>query len=100
MAEATKKVERRVIEDVTIELKLNEDEARTLVAILANVTGTRTNSPRLHASNVLEAFRRAGVPHPGHTQALSWRELPAADLSDPSGLICGALKFRDYPEGA
>lgn len=96
MADATKKIQRRVIEDVTVELTLSEDEARTLVAVLSRVTGTRTNSPRLHASNVLEAFRRAGIHHPEHAQALTWREIRPVDLTDPAGLIDGKITFRDY----
>lgn len=99
MAVAEKRVERKVIEDVTVRLTLSEDEARTLVAVLSRVTGTRSNSPRLHVSNVLEALRRAGYRHPEHAAALSWKEIPAVDLTDPGNLIDGKVSFRDYPAG-
>jgi hypothetical protein len=104
MAVAEKRVERRVIEDVTVVLKLSEDEARTLMAVLSRVGGMRSSSPRGHASNMLDALRQAGYRHPEHTAQLEWRGATYVrgdgDPADPGNLIEGKLNFRDYPEGA
>jgi hypothetical protein len=44
----------RPIESLT--LTLNEQEAKTLVAILSRIGGCPDNSPRKHAANILEAI--------------------------------------------
>jgi hypothetical protein len=46
----------RPIESLT--LTLNEQEAKTLVAILSRIGGCPDNSPRKHAANILEAIMR------------------------------------------
>lgn len=99
MATAEKRVERRVIEDVTVTLSLSEEEARTLAAVLARVTGSRNGSPREHVAAILDALRRAGVMHPAQSGALTWREISPVDLREPGGLIEGKLNFHDYPAG-
>jgi hypothetical protein len=99
MAVAEKRVERRVIEDVTVTLKLSEDEARTLVAVLMLTAGSRKTSPREHVVNILDALRRAGATRPDpFGGALATNK--AFERADPSNLAEGMVRFRDYPEGA
>ena len=46
----------RPIESLT--LTINEQEVKTLVAILNSIGGCPDNSPRKHAANILEAIMR------------------------------------------
>jgi hypothetical protein len=94
MAQAEKKVERQVIETVTVTLKLSEDEARTLAAVLSRTAGSRKTSPREHAVSILDALRRAGM-FPEFEFA---PRMPS--LTGPDTLAEGQVRFRDYPEGA
>lgn len=56
MATATKKYT-----SVEYTLKLNDDEARTLVAILALVGGSSSQTPRAHSDSILSALQNQGV---------------------------------------
>jgi hypothetical protein len=95
MAEAQRQVERRVVEDVTIVLKLSEDEARTLAAVLSSVEGNRSNSPREHAVAVLNALREAQVLRRlGSPFEVATVSLPP---DHPAMLISGMVSFAAYP---
>lgn len=99
MAVAEKRVERRVIEDVTILLKLSEDEARALHAVLMLTGGSRKTSPREHIVSIMDALRKAGAVRYGSPfDSAVTRQLDPRN--DPSNLAEGMVKFRDYPEGA
>jgi hypothetical protein len=106
MAQAVKRVERRVVEDVTVELKLSEVEARTLHAVLMLTSGNRKTSPREHVVSILDALRRSGAVVPNPFNRISSVD-PVTGLAtikdpwtDPSGLAEGTVRFRDYPEGS
>jgi hypothetical protein len=96
MAVAQRHVERRVIEDVTVILKLSEDEARTLAAVLALVNGDRRKSPREHAVSILNALREARVLR-GLGSPFEMA-LTDAVADHPATLASGAINFRTYPE--
>jgi hypothetical protein len=96
MAVAEKRVERRVIEDVTILLKLSEDEARTLAAVLALVNGDRRKSPREHAVAILNALREARVLR-GLGSPFEMG-LTRDEPDHPATLASGAINFRTYSE--
>lgn len=99
MASAEKRVERRVIEDVTISLKLTADEAETLIAVLALTAGDRKESPREHVVSILDAFRRTGMHSAAPLDPTAWR-LANGNSKHPSHLAEGVVRFRDYPAGA
>jgi hypothetical protein len=97
MAVAEKRVERRVIEDVTVRLTLSEDEAKTLAAVLALVSGDRRKSPREHVVAMINALREARVLR----STGSPFELPlgmAPDPVHPSTMASGMIRFSEYPE--
>lgn len=94
MAVAEKRVERRVIEDVTVTLKLSEDEARVLATVLAQVSGNRRNSPYEHVVAVLNALREARVLRSFGSPFEAVVEGSASN--HPVQLIDGTLTFREY----
>ncbi|MFF1597708.1 hypothetical protein ACFVYV_09450 [Streptomyces mirabilis] len=98
MAVAEKRVERRVIEDVTVILKLSEDEARTVAAVLSLVSGDRRKSPREHTVAVLNALREARVLRSIGSPFEATLTTP--EIGHPVHLAEGMVRFRDYPEGA
>lgn len=96
MAIAEKRVERQVIETVTVTLKLSEDEARTLGAVLGLVSGDRSNSPRRHTVAMLNALREARVLRTlGSPFEVT---VSTADANHPALLAGGGISFRNYPE--
>lgn len=97
MASAEKRVERRVIEDMTVILKLDEDEARTLGAVLALVGGSRKTSPREHVVAILNALREARVLR-GLGSPFEMVSTDVESGSHPSALAAGQIRFSDYPE--
>lgn len=48
------------VEEVTVTLTLNKDEARTLAHVLGLVGGSPTDSPRRHVSPISSALRSVG----------------------------------------
>ncbi|WP_432157794.1 hypothetical protein [Streptomyces sp. bgisy153] len=80
-------VERVVTETGGFVLKLTVDEAETLVAVLSQVGGDPTASPRGVAEHVLETLVESGV-------RTYWPRV----AGHPANLARGSVRFDDYPE--
>ncbi|MGV9546821.1 hypothetical protein [Streptomyces ardesiacus] len=66
-------------------LKLSIDEAEALVAVLANVGGSPTESPRGDVESVLKALQSAGSRD-------YWSD------GHPLKYLSGSMQFADYDE--
>jgi hypothetical protein len=77
----------------TVSLTLNEDEARTLAAILRHVGGDETLSPRRHASAIARALAGTGVVNESNSE----RRLIRSHAS-PNGLA--GIVFKNYGDSA
>ncbi|MFD5161013.1 hypothetical protein ACFWMJ_23540 [Streptomyces hawaiiensis] len=89
MATAEKTTVERVVTEDGFTLKLTVDEAETLVAVLAQVAGSPTTSPRGLAEGVLKVLVESGV-------RTYWPRI----AGHPANLTRGAVRFDDYPEEA
>lgn len=84
MASATAKTLRKVTEETTVTLTLDANEAVTLTAILANVSGPRDGSPREHVSAIYKALDDAGARYGGSAAYKAMQ---------------GSIHFKAYPSG-
>lgn len=85
MAVAEKTTIERVVTEDGFTLKLSVNEAEALVAVLARVGGSPTDSPRGDAKSVLRALQNAGSRDylsEGH----------------PLRYLRGSMQFADYDE--
>lgn len=88
MAEAQKTV--KVVKTETVTLTLSKDEAEALVAVVGNVTGHGSNSPRKHTDAIYRALVKQTRPvfSPGHPTEL----VGTGMFNDTNARI----HFRDY----
>jgi predicted RecB family endonuclease len=89
VATAEKTTVERVVTEEGFTLKLTVDEAETLVAVLSQVGGSPSRSPRGVAERVLETLVEAGA-----------RTYYPRPVGHPVNLARGSVRFDDYPAEA
>ncbi|MET9126930.1 hypothetical protein [Streptomyces sp. NPDC004528] len=88
MASAEQATVERVVTEKGFTLKLTVDEAETLVAVLARVGGSPSDSPRGLSEGVMDSLVSAGVRSHFPTSA-----------GHPTNLARGSINFDDYRRG-